>query len=79
MKKFLTLFLTLFCAFSLFVVGVGAASPAEVAPVSASSTDSETSDSMVDYAGQAVLNLDADSKTMEVTVKSFIDGDTTHF
>ena len=34
---------------------------------------------VVDYAGQAKLDFDAKTQTVEVTVKSFIDGDTTHF
>lgn len=33
----------------------------------------------VDYVAQVKLDLDADSQTQEVTVKSYIDGDTTHF
>ena len=33
----------------------------------------------VDYAGQVKLDMDSDSLKQEVTVKSYIDGDTTHF
>lgn len=33
----------------------------------------------VDYVAQVKLDFDADSQTQEVTVKSYIDGDTTHF
>ena len=33
----------------------------------------------VDYAGEVTLNMSSDSAKEEVTVKTFIDGDTTHF
>ena len=33
----------------------------------------------VDYAGQVELNMVSNSAKQEVTVKTFIDGDTTHF
>ena len=33
----------------------------------------------VDYAGEITLNMSSDSAKEEVTVKTFIDGDTTHF
>ncbi len=74
-KKTLSLILTLFCAFGVF--GAAASSFVEEAPQTAiqAAADGEK----IDYAGQAVLDLNADSQTMEVTVKAFIDGDTTHF
>ena len=34
---------------------------------------------MVDYVSQLKLDMDSESKKVEVTVKTFIDGDTTHF
>lgn len=33
----------------------------------------------VDYAGTLKLDMDSDTKKVEVTVKTFVDGDTTHF
>lgn len=33
----------------------------------------------VDYAGSVTLDMSSDTKKAEVTVKSFVDGDTTHF
>ena len=33
----------------------------------------------VDYVAQTKLNMNSDTKKQEVTVKSYIDGDTTHF
>lgn len=76
MKKALSILLTIFCAFGLYAGTIGATSP-EVAVASAEETSAETTP--VDYAGQAVLDFDADSETMELEVKMFIDGDTTHF
>ena len=76
MKKALSLLLTLFCAFGLYAGTLGVAS--SEATVAAAET-ATTEDEFIDYAGQAVLNLNGDSKTMELTVKTFVDGDTTHF
>lgn len=74
MKKALSLLLTVFCAFGLFA-GVRASSPVEEANAGVVAAAEEK----IDYAGQAKLDFDADSETMEVTVKTYIDGDTTHF
>ena len=41
--------------------------------------DSQSGGKTVDYVANTKLNLDSDTKKQEVTVKSFIDGDTTHF
>ena len=76
MKKIVSLFLTLFCAFGFFAGNAGATS-FEVARASADETAPPTD--FIDYAGQAILDLDADTKTTEATVKAYIDGDTTHF
>ena len=75
-KNILTVLLTAFCAFGILAGSVGATSN-EVAHASAE--DTTTTTEFIDYAGQAVLDLDAETQTIEVTVKSFIDGDTTHF
>ena len=75
MKKLLTTLCTILCAFGLFA---GIVSPA----LGETNADVVTAAAeTVDYAGQATLDLNADSQTMEVTVKSngYIDGDTTHF
>ena len=46
----------------------------------ASTTNSGTEDSAtVDYVANTKLQMDSSTKKQEVTVKSFIDGDTTHF
>lgn len=74
MKKLFTTLCTIFCAFGLFA---GTVSP--ILGGTDANVVTAAADEKVDYAGQATLNLNGDSKTMEVTVKSFIDGDTTHF
>ena len=73
MKKALSFLLTLFCAFGLSAGTLGATS-SEVAVAAA-----EGATEFVDYAGQAVLDFDAETQTMELDVKVFVDGDTTHF
>lgn len=75
-KTVLSLLLTVFCAVGLFAgVGVSSLSKETDAGVVAAAEETEK----IDYAGQAKLNFNADSKTQEVTVKTFVDGDTTHF
>ena len=41
--------------------------------------DSTNSGKTVDYVANTKLDLNSDTKKQEVTVKSYIDGDTTHF
>ncbi len=41
--------------------------------------DSATGSKIVDYAAKTTLQMESNTKKQEVTVKSFIDGDTTHF
>ncbi len=38
-----------------------------------------TQNSFIDYAGQVKLDMSSDTLKQEVTVKSYVDGDTTHF
>ncbi|MBQ7948888.1 MAG: thermonuclease family protein [Clostridia bacterium] len=73
-KTALSLILTLFCAFGVSAFFGGVASQKATLTASA-----ETAAEKIDYAGQAVLDLNADSTTIEVEVKTFVDGDTTHF
>lgn len=75
-KNILTVLLTAFCAFGILAGSVGATS-SEVAHASAE--DTTTTTEFIDYAGQAVLDLNAETETVEVTLHSCIDGDTTHF
>ena len=41
--------------------------------------ETEAPDTHVDFAGELKLDMNSDTLKQEVTVKSFIDGDTTHF
>ena len=75
-KNILIALMTAFCVFSFLAGNVGATSN-EVAHASAEeATETPT---FIDYASQAVLDLDAETETVEVTLHSCIDGDTTHF
>ena len=76
-KNILTVILTAVCAFGLFAGNAGATS-SEVARVAAD-TETVQSTEFVDYAAQAVLDLNSNSPKVEVTLKNCIDGDTTHF
>jgi endonuclease YncB( thermonuclease family) len=66
MKKILSLLLTLCCAFGIFFGNTDALS-----------AKAETAPTKIDYASQ--LSLSEDSQKLELSVKMFIDGDTTHF
>ena len=62
------------------IAGVGGSSIKE-SPAAGGATITAAAETAekIDYAGQAVLDFDADTQTIEVTVKTFVDGDTTHF
>ena len=83
-KKLLSLLLLACVAFSAFA-GCNAGSGAEISsdslPTSESTSDS-SSDSQfeeIDYAASVTLDMNSDSLKQEVTVKTYVDGDTTHF
>ena len=83
-KPILTLLLAAVCAFgTLSACHAAESKPMVNTKVAAAEETSESTTSepaeKIDYAGQAKLDLDAETQTIEVTVKSFIDGDTTHF
>ena len=42
-------------------------------------TDEGTENAFIDYAAEVVLDFDSDTAKHEVTVRNFVDGDTTHF
>ena len=75
-KTALSLILTCFCAFGLFAANRNVASQEATLTAAAEATESVE---IIDFASQAVLDLNADTQTLEVTVKTFVDGDTTHF
>lgn len=76
-KTVLSVLLTIFCAVGLYAgVRVSSLSGATDAGIVAAAEETEK----IDYAGQVKLDLSAtDHKTQEVTVKTYVDGDTTHF
>ncbi|MBP3435011.1 MAG: thermonuclease family protein [Clostridia bacterium] len=68
-KRLLALFLVL-CWVLCCIVGCHNPAPPETEGTGATG---------VDYVAQTKLNMNSDTKKQEVTVKSYIDGDTTHF
>jgi len=83
------------CAATLLLGGCGAGTPAvdetqETNPANETQSTAEITQAptpvpteapleIVDYAGTLELNMASNSKKMEVTVKTYVDGDTTHF
>ena len=71
--------MSILCAFGVWTAFGNTSGEPLSATLAAAETSAEEPVEKIDYAGQAVLDLDAETQTIEVTVKSFIDGDTTHF
>ncbi|MGN0998623.1 MAG: thermonuclease family protein [Faecousia sp.] len=67
------------------LAGCGPAGTADPSDSQAPSTDASTPSEdtqlgeFVDYAAELTLDMNSESKKVEVTVKGFVDGDTTHF
>ncbi len=81
-KKLLSLLLLAAMAFSALAGCTPSGTTDSSAPSNSSVTESTSEKpdiDEVDYAGQVTLDENSDSLKMEVTVKQFIDGDTTHF
>lgn len=82
-KKLLSLLLLAAMALSAIAGCTPSGGTSESSIPSNSSVTESTSETPdieeIDYAGQVSLDQNSDSLTMEVTVKQFIDGDTTHF
>lgn len=57
----------------------GTTGSSETTSTETESGTSDVLDNHIDYAGQVKLDMNSDTLKQEVTVKSFIDGDTTHF
>ena len=75
-KPVLSLLLSLFCAFGAWTAYSNVSGGDATSPTLAMA---EETTEKIDYAGQATLDINAETQTIEVTVKSFVDGDTTHF
>ena len=82
-RKWLILALVLCMTASCFAACGKSAEPAPSTPetTQAAETPSDSAEvlEIVDYAGSIELNMDSETAKQEVTVKQFIDGDTTHF
>lgn len=76
-KPVLSLLLAATCAFGALTAcsASGNKSPMMNTTVAAAEETTEK----IDYAGQAKLDFDAPTQTVEVSVKGYVDGDTTHF
>lgn len=86
-KKLLSLLLLVCVSFSAFAgceaLGLGSSSEIESSN-SSSASQNATSSSVeeieeIDYAGSVSLDMSSETQKLEVEVKLFIDGDTTHF
>ena len=79
LKRYLSLLMALILAVGL-LAGCGEKAPDEgpTKPAPTGNSNSDTEDS-VDYAGAVKLNMSSGTAKQEVTVKQFVDGDTTHF
>ncbi len=87
-KKVLSLFLMLCLTFGL-MTGCGKQSTntednqsnlqQDFVPPTEAPTPSEAPKEVVDYASQVKLNMSSNTAKTEATVKTFVDGDTTHF
>lgn len=82
-KKLLSLLLLAAMALSAIAGCTPGAASESSAPSDSSITNSSTSEipsiEEIDYAGSVTLDMNSDSLKQEVTVKQYIDGDTTHF
>ena len=80
MKNSIKKLLTLACAAIACACFVGVGGSVKESPAANGAAITAAAETTkIDYAGQAVLDFDADTQTIEVTVKTFVDGDTTHF
>ena len=85
-KKQLSILLVLCLAFG-FMTGCGKGAPKpdaegmqqDAVPPTEAPTETPVPKAVVDYASQVELNLSSNSAKTEATVKTYVDGDTTHF
>ena len=75
-KPVLTLLLAAACSFGTLTASLPYSNSPTVSPTVAVA---EETTEKIDYAGQVKLDFNSETQKVEVTVKSFIDGDTTHF
>lgn len=78
MKKKLLAILALSCVLLGCMTGCGNDGKKDDTKSPAANTDTEKAE-FVDYVSQTKLDLNSNTKKLEVTIHAFIDGDTTHF
>ena len=78
MNRFLILMLSA-CLTAGMLTGCGGAGEKETTPPSAAETASTEAMEIKDYASLVKLNMGSETAKQEVKVKTFVDGDTTHF
>lgn len=78
LKRLLSLLLVICLAVGI-LAGCNGDTPGQTTGAPAGETTAPSAGEVVDYAGQVELNMDSPTAKEEVTVKMFIDGDTTHF
>ena len=80
MKRILSLILTVLLVIGcLCACGTQEPQPSEAAPTDDTANTDTSLPELVDYAGDIELNLSSETAKEEVTVKTYIDGDTVHF
>ena len=72
MKRFSKIFVSLLCAAVI-------AMPVFLSACDTQNDNPPSEKEVIDYAGQLKLDMTSETKKQEVTVKLFVDGDTTHF
>ena len=78
LKRLLSLLLVICLAVGI-LAGCNGDTPGQTTGAPAGETTAPSAGEVVDYAGQVELNMNSPTAKEEVTVKMFIDGDTTHF
>ena len=80
MKRILSLILTVLLVFGcLCACGAQGPEATQTSPDNTTAPEEATLPELVDHAGQLELNINSETVKEEVTVKTFIDGDTVHF
>lgn len=74
MKKFFKIFVSILCAAVIALPVFAACDPKDDDP---NNNDPEVN--KIDYVSQLTLDMTTNTKKQEVTVRNFVDGDTTHF
>ena len=79
MSKRIIAFLLMFCLLVSCVTGCGSKEEEGETTKSTAAADSSDKAEFIDYVAKTKLDLNSNTKKLEVTVHAYIDGDTTHF